>query len=93
MILSVNIQYDIKNDTMKITSTNIAESKVIDIINEFIRSQIGMGSDTNEPNILDEYHITITLDLSDDSFSCQYDCGNKGLREGILIRCLQILRG
>ena len=34
---------------------------------------------------LNVYNIRISIDLETDTFHCSYDCGNKGLREGILL--------
>ena len=37
------------------------------------------------------YTITIQLNLLDDSYRVEHDCGNRGLREGILMRVLKDL--
>ena len=61
------------------------EEVLPDILFEFLRSQIGAGADDKPPNIKEIYTIRLDLDLSDDTFQVSSDCGNKGLRDGILM--------
>jgi len=81
--VAVQIVYDIEKDSFEVTG-NAKDPK--DLVSEFIRSQMGQGRDESPSKNLDVYTIIIGLDLSCDSFSCAHDCGNKGLREGILQR-------
>lgn len=80
--LYVNIGFDITTSKF-ITDTNTNNPKKI--VGEFLRSQIGKGVDNTKANDLVVYNISIYLNLSDDSFTCTDNCGNKGLREGILM--------
>jgi len=61
------------------------------IIENFLRCQIGAGADKSEPNDKQVYSIDIQLDMADDSFTCEHDCGNLGLRDGILMFVLSEL--
>lgn len=84
--VDVKIIYNLKKDTFEV-SGNAKDPKAI--VSEFLRAQTGAGADHNPPNKLDEYTILINLDLAEDYFSVCHDCGNKGLREGILMRFLK----
>ena len=81
----VRIIYDIDKDEFDVSS-NASDHKKI--VSEFLRTQIGSGVDDHEPNKQKKYTILIDLDLSQDFFSVSNDCGNKGLRDGILQRFL-----
>lgn len=71
--------------------TNIKRELLGGIVSGFIRSQTGAGVDNTPPNELDVYTIKLSVDLSTDHFTCVCDCGNKGLRDGILIDILNRL--
>jgi hypothetical protein len=88
MNLFVELKYDINKDSFDI-STNMKKEAVPNIVENFLRSQIGAGEDNSEPNKLDIYNIKIKVDLSDDTFLVNHNCGNKGLRDGILLRFLK----
>jgi hypothetical protein len=92
MNIFIDIEYDISEpDKFKIDG-NIADQLYMGLMSDFVRSQIGKGEDTTEPNILDVYHIHIEMDMSTDTFIVRSDTGNKGLRDGILMDILQRLR-
>lgn len=80
-----NVIYDIEHPENSYIETNIKKDLVSDFISDFIRTQIGAGEDKCKAIEIDVYHINITCDMSCDSFSCDHDTGNKGLREGILM--------
>jgi hypothetical protein len=82
--LYINITFDINKDTYKIDS-DIKEEKIKDIISDFLRMQIGKGKDSSPAKQLDEYNISIKIDLTEDVFTCSHNCGNDGLRDGILL--------
>jgi len=87
--LFLNIEYDIENDKYKFNS-NAKEYRTI--IENFLRSQIGAGQDNRKPVEKDIYNISIELDLSNDSFKSSDDCGNYGLRDGILMNALNFVK-
>ena len=84
------VQYDIKADTFKVES-NIKPEMQGEVLTDFIRTQIGAGKDESPVKEQDTYTIKLRLDLSDDTFCVEHDCGNKGLRDGILMRVLKDL--
>lgn len=79
----VNLWYDINKDTFQVKS-NAKDPK--EIVNNFLRTQIGAGRDDSEPSRQDVYQISLVLDLTEDTFVCGHDCGNLGLRDGILMK-------
>jgi hypothetical protein len=79
--IDLKIIYNIGNDSFDV-SGNAKDPKKI--VTEFLRTQIGVGADNSKANEQEEYTILINLDLSEDVFSVSNDCGNKGLRDGIL---------
>jgi hypothetical protein len=62
-----------------------------EIVGEFLRGQMGRGKDETPPNEQEVYTIKLTVDLSFDIFKASSDCGNKGLRDGILMYFLRAL--
>lgn len=89
--LFLSVDYDVIK-SKACFSTNIQKEKVADVIVNFLRTQIGAGEDTSEANILDLYEIDLLLDLSTDTFSVSSNCGNLGLRDGILHHLFTKLR-
>jgi len=83
----VILKYDIEKNLF-IISGNVKKDKVKEVISNYLITQFGAGVDDRKPAELDVYEIGISLDLSDDSFSVAHDCGNKGLRDGILAKFL-----
>lgn len=85
--LYIRVDYNIKTDTYKLES-NIKNSSHEEVITNFLQNEMGKGSDSRLPNNLDNYTIIIYLNLSYDSFTCKDNCGNYGLRDGILLNFL-----
>jgi len=83
--LVMNITFPINEPEKFKVEGNVRPERQADLIREFLRGQIGQGSDPAEPNFLDVYHVRIEIDLSDDSFRVSSDTGSKGLRDGILM--------
>ena len=54
-------------------------------MSDYIRSQIGGGADSSEINRVDVYEIEIGLILAGDKFIVNHNCGNEGLKDGILL--------
>ncbi|MBU1178959.1 hypothetical protein KKB69_01290 [Patescibacteria group bacterium] len=93
--LFLKIDYGIEIDKFH-HCTNIKEECVSDIVSDFLCGQIGAGVDDSKANDQDIYEIDIFeidifVNFADDSFACRHNCGNKGLREGILMRFLNKL--
>lgn len=70
------------NDLIK---TNAKKEVISDILEEWLRSQIGRGEDKGEAKELDSYRIVIELDLRDDTFHTISNTGNAGLTAGIIL--------
>ena len=88
--LFIAIDYDvIGNETCY--SSNIKKERVKDILLDYIRFQIGAGKDKTPREEHDLYEITIYLDVAMDIFSTKSNCGNKGLRDGIIMYLIQEL--
>ena len=86
--LSAEIQYDISKDKFSMSSEMTLEG-LVEIIENFIRGQMGEGEDKTAPNEQDVYHFRITWDPTEDDIRVSSDTGNKGLREGILMHFLR----
>ena len=68
--------------------TNAKAEAVADLIEDFLYGQVGAGVDRSQANEFDVYEIILGIDLSDDSWGTKDNCGNKGLRDGILYAVL-----
>ena len=89
MNVTIEIEYDIVNDSFKWgPKTNVKKNAMSEVLEGYIRTQIGAGEDKSEPEKKDVYHIELNLDLSDDSFRVSHDCGNEGLLLGIMCKAL-----
>lgn len=64
---------------------NVKEAEVPELIDTFLRGQIGKGADNSKPNKRDKYTILIKVDLNYEKFTVKDNIGNKGLRDGILM--------
>ena len=90
MSLRVQVDWNSQTNEFKISGDCNNEGSS-EIIENWIRSQIGAGKDESKPDIRKVYTIQIWCNLSDDSFSIKSNCGNKSLRDGILIHALKSL--
>lgn len=88
--LTLGIKFDINKDKVEFYG-NINEDGMEAIITNWIQGQIGKGKDNTPANQRDVYNIEIDWYPEDDRLVCRHNCGNKGLREGILMRVLQDL--
>jgi hypothetical protein len=69
-------------------ATDMKDEAIPEVLEAFLQDQIGAGADPAPAVESDVYTIRIRLDLSDDSFFSSHDCGNLGLRDGILMMAL-----
>lgn len=84
--LYIDITYPINTPDKYEIKTNIKSEKVKDTLCEYIQGIFGRGGkDSRIAKELDVYHITIEVDLSDDSFIVKSDTGNTGLTDGIIM--------
>lgn len=83
MKLYVNIKFYLNEEQFE-TETNVKKGGVKSLIAAFLHTQIGAGVDKTPLNEQDQYLIKLSIDLSKDRFICSHNCGNLGLRDGIL---------
>ena len=88
--LTLGLEYNIKTDKFKV-SGDVNEGGQREIVETFLRYQIGAGVDDSEPNRQEVYNFLIKWYSIDDRITIKDDTGNKGLRDGILIGFLRTL--
>ena len=81
---TLKIEYDVKENEFYIDG-NLSPEGQREIVENFLRKQIGAGEDASIANIRDSYTITLEWDPSNDSIGISSDTGNDGLRDGILM--------
>jgi hypothetical protein len=86
----IELEYNIKKDTVECDS-DLRSEMIPDTISTFLQTQIGAGVDKSKAEERKIYYIRISIDLSDDTFNVKSNTGNKGLRDGILMRAVQLL--
>jgi hypothetical protein len=86
--LFIEIKYNIKNDSFE-TNSNIKEEKIVEIVLEYLRTQIGLGKDDRTAADKDIYSLRLELDLSEDHFKLAHDTNNMSLSMGILTHFIQ----
>ncbi len=84
-IIILKIIFDINNLDKTIIKTNAKKEAIKEILEAWLRYQIGKRKDKRKANKRDVYKITIQLDLSDDNFNTISDVGNDGLTSGIVM--------
>jgi len=90
-MVNADITYNQKSDKYTI-KTNLSSVGLKGVVESFLHLQVGAGEDDSKPNVREEYNISISADLRDDSFNASDDCGNECLREGILLCLLRKLK-
>lgn len=86
----IEMAFNVDADTVQIR-TNAKHEVLRELIDDYLETQIGTGRDNTPPVVRDVYKISIGVKLANDSWGSSHDCGNKGLREGILMRIMTIL--
>lgn len=81
-----------EEDSFELGGT-IKEEAAPEIISNWLRSQMGEGPDTSEPVRRKTYRVEIDWNPRGDVFTCRSNCGNKGLRDGLLLYVLKKLEG
>lgn len=87
----VTIEFDMKNETVKIGG-NAKKGAVQELLESYLHGCIGSGKDPAPPVKRDIYNIKLGIDLSDDTWFVEHDCGNKSLREGLVMATLQLIK-
>lgn len=86
----LEIDFVVKGEIVTI-ATNAKFEKVEDLLEDYLMSIVGTGKDPTPMNELDSYQITLGLQLDGDIWGTTHNCGNKGLREGILMRVMRLV--
>lgn len=81
----LKVTYPVENPGEFRIETNARDEAVGELLTDFVHHQVGAGKDYSEATYLDVYEIEIGIDLGDDSWRIRHNCGNKGLRDGILL--------
>ena len=81
-----------EDDTFELGGT-VKKEGAAEIIENWLRSQMGAGPDGTPAKQLKTYHIEIDWYPSDDRLTCWSNCGNDGLRDGLLLYVLKKLTG
>lgn len=85
--LTLKLEY--KANTGKFTvSGDVKKSKQKDLVEIFLREQIGAGVDNSEAHRRNTYHIELKWYPENDRIEVVDDTGRKGLRDGILYQFL-----
>ena len=92
LTIDLTIGEGAEEDTFELGGT-IKPEAAPEIISNWLRSQMGEGPDGSKPNDLKTYHVEIDWDPAGDVFTIRSNCGNKGLRDGLLIYVLKKLNG
>jgi len=82
------INYNISENRFKV-DTSLNKRGQYEIVENFLRSQIGASIDKSVLVRREEYRIELKWFPQNDDFSSKDDTGNKGLRDGILIDFLK----
>ncbi len=90
-LLFVEFKYPVGHPETFSFKTSFKEAVLSEVLGAFIQSQIGQGEDPSPARDLDFYTIRLELDVSTDTFRSSHNCGNKGLRDGILLDILSRL--
>lgn len=83
----IQIVYFIKDDKFNVSSS-MNEEAVKECVELFLRGEMGRGKDNSTPEVRDKYTIDLHVYLSDDTINVYDDCGNAGLRDGMLMHYL-----
>ena len=88
--LTFNIKYDISKNKFE-TSGSVKEEGRKELVDTFLRFQIGAGEDKRKANERDVYNIRLEWYPQNDNIRVTDNTGNKGLRDGILIHYINYL--
>jgi len=88
--LTIDLKYHVKEDKFEVGGTLNEEGRR-QIVENWLRGQMGAGRDNSKPVDRKVYSISIQWYPDEDRLEAQYDTGNRALREGILMRYLETL--
>lgn len=88
--LLIQITFEIATEHTTI-QTNAPHERVGELLEEYLRSIMGAGGDTTPFDQRERYVIKLGIDLGDETWQTMHDCGNQGLRDGIIRRVYTLL--
>ncbi len=89
--LTMNIRYNIRKDKFEING-DVAPKGQYELVETFLRSQVGAGEDKSKLNRKEAYNIQFKWYPDRDLIEVSSDTGNKALRDGILLFLLGNLK-
>lgn len=84
----MEIKYHVKDDKFE-TFGDLKKKAMIELVEEFLRLQVGQGEDLVPPRDLDTYTIRLKWYPENDGIEVVSNTGNRGLRDGILMEFLK----
>lgn len=88
--LELEVLYDLKKNKFE-TRGDVNQEGARELVETFLRGQIGAGKDEREPAKREVYTIQLRWYPSDDRIEVNSDTGNKSLRDGLLLNYLRSL--
>jgi len=88
-MLYINLNYTLASDTFALV-TNVADDKIVEVLSDYVRSQMGLGPDTRKANECPVYSISLGINLEKDSFHVSANTGNDSLTLGIIMKYLRV---
>jgi hypothetical protein len=89
--ITIEMTFTVKGENV-IIRTNAKHEKVQDLLEDYLHSIVGSGKDSTPMVERDTYKIVIGIELAEgDVWGSHHDCGNKGLRDGIIARILALV--
>lgn len=89
ILVTIKFNPDKPQDTRVVT--NAKPAVVEEILDDWVRAQMGAGSDPSKPANREVYTVKIGLRLEDDAFATESDTNNKGLTCGIVMAVAKLL--
>jgi len=81
------LRYTLSTDEL-LFATDMKDEAAVSLIESFLAGERGQGADPMKAAESDVYNIRLRIDLEDDTIYTDHDCGNLGLRDGILAKAL-----
>ena len=81
------LRYTLSTDEL-LFATDMKDEGAVGLIEHFLAGEMGQGADPAKAVESDIYNIRLRIDLSDDTIYVKHDCGNLGLRDGILVKAI-----
>ena len=81
---TMEITYDVEKDKFDVKGDLNPDGQT-EVLESFLRLQIGEGKDPNPMVEREQYHIKLQWFPDIDEIRSEYDTGNKGLRDGLLM--------